>query len=85
MQALSKYNDGFKYSLTVICIFLKKAYASELKTENCGKSICHCVDSSVPEKVQTDAGKEFWNKTFRPLWRNTTFFSKLLTLSQAVT
>lgn len=71
MQALSKYNDGYNYLLTVIDVFSKKAYARVLKKKT-GSEVTKAFESvlqesQIPEKLQTDAGKEFFNKTFQTL------------------
>ncbi|KAF0021869.1 hypothetical protein F2P81_025878 [Scophthalmus maximus] len=69
MQALSEYNDGFNYLLTVIDVFAKKAYVRSLRKKT-GTEVTRVFDSifedsGTPEKLQTDAGKEFFNKTFQ--------------------
>ncbi|KAF0022460.1 hypothetical protein F2P81_025273 [Scophthalmus maximus] len=69
MQALSEYNDSFNYLLTVINVFTKKAYVKSLK-KNTGTEVTRVFDSifedsGTPEKLQTDADEEFFNKTFQ--------------------
>lgn len=71
MQALAEHNDGFNYLLTVIDVFSKRAYARPLKKKT-GVEVSKAFesilkDSRNPEKLQTDAGKEFFNKTFERL------------------
>uniref|UniRef100_A0A8C6PF69 Integrase catalytic domain-containing protein n=1 Tax=Nothobranchius furzeri TaxID=105023 RepID=A0A8C6PF69_NOTFU len=73
MQALSKSNDGFNYLLTVIDVFSKKAYVRALKNKS-GKDVTEAFasvlkDSGVPKKLQTDSGKEFFNKKFEALMK----------------
>ena len=73
MQALEEYNDGFNYLLTVIDVFSKKAYVRPLKRKSAAEvtrafeSIFQ--DSQTPEKLQTDAGKEFFNRSFQTLMK----------------
>uniref|UniRef100_A0A674NX61 Integrase catalytic domain-containing protein n=1 Tax=Takifugu rubripes TaxID=31033 RepID=A0A674NX61_TAKRU len=73
MQALSEHNDGYNYLLTVIDIFSKKAYVRALKRKSAAevvKAFESIFESSqTPEKIQTDAGKEFFNKSFEALMR----------------
>ena len=71
MQSLSKHNDGFNYLLTVIDVFSKKAYAQAIKKKT-GVEVAKAFDrilthSQIPKKMQTDAGKEFFNKVFQAL------------------
>ena len=71
MQALADHNDGFKYLLTVIDVFSKKAYARVLKKKTASEvtkafeSVLR--ESEIPEKLQTDEGKEFFNHRFKAL------------------
>lgn len=74
MRHLSEYNDGFNYLLTVIDVFSKKAYARALKKKT-GSEVTEAFESvlresQIPENVQTDAGKEFFNKSFQALMKN---------------
>uniref|UniRef100_A0A8C6P3T2 Integrase catalytic domain-containing protein n=1 Tax=Nothobranchius furzeri TaxID=105023 RepID=A0A8C6P3T2_NOTFU len=71
MQALSKSNNGFNYLLTIIDVFSKKAYVRVLKNKS-GKDVTEAFDSvlkdsGIPKKLQTNAGKEFFNKKFEAL------------------
>ncbi len=55
----------------MISVFSKKAYACVLKTKT-GSEVAKAFasvlsESDVPKKVQTDEGKEFFNKTFKAL------------------
>ena len=75
---LSKYNNNYKYILTVIDIFTKNAWAISLKKES-GLSITNGFkillsehpqggsESRKPEKLWVDRGSEFYNKTFKSL------------------
>ena len=71
MQALAEYNDGYNYLLTVIDVFSKKAYARALKRKTAAEVVeafeSVFRESETPKKLQTDAGKEFFNKTFKAL------------------
>ena len=67
MQELVKENDGYRYILTVIDIFSKYAWAQPVKDKG-GKTIAEAMskvfetDHRKPLKLQTDKGKEFFNK-----------------------
>ena len=77
-SSLSKYNNNYKFILTVIDIFTKYAWAIPLKNKS-GFSITngykivlseHPQGGSEPrksEKLWVDRGSEFYNKTFRSL------------------
>ncbi|KAF7644711.1 hypothetical protein LDENG_00217140 [Lucifuga dentata] len=73
MQALAEHNDGFNYLLTVIDIFSKKAYVCVLKRKTAAEVMrafeSIFKDSQTPEKLQTDACKEFFNKSFQALMK----------------
>lgn len=59
MQALVEHNNGYRYLLTVIDVFSKKAYARALKKKTAGEVVEAVFrESQIPEKLQTDAGKE---------------------------
>ena len=68
---LSKYNNNYKFILTVIDTFTKYAWAIPLKNKS-GLSITNCFkivlgESRKPEKLWVDRGSEFYNKTFKSL------------------
>ena len=77
-SSLSKYNNNFKFILTVTDIFTKYAWAIPLKIKS-GLSIINgfkivleespqgCSESRKPEKLWVDRGSEFYNKTFKSL------------------
>ena len=77
-SSLSKYNNNYKFILTVIDIFTKYACASPLKKKS-GLSITNgfktilseCPqdgsESRKPEKIWVDRGSDFYNKTFKSL------------------
>ena len=69
MQKLSKWNKGFKYLLTVIDVLSKRAWAEPLKSKS-GPDMVKALTQirkklypHQPLRVQTDDGKEFFNKT----------------------
>ena len=76
MISLSKYNNNYKFILTVIDIFTKYAWAIPL-TNKSGLSITNGFktilsegpqggsESRKPEKLWVDRGSEFYNKTFK--------------------
>ena len=69
MQKLSKWNQGFKYLLTVIDVFSKRAWAEPIKSKSAPdmvKALTQLQKKLAPHqplRVQTDDGKEFFNKT----------------------
>ena len=76
--SLSKYNNNYKFILTVIDIFTKYAWAIPLKNKSglsitngfkivSGESPQGDSESRKPEKLWTDRGSEFYNKTFQSL------------------
>ncbi|XP_048588389.1 uncharacterized protein LOC125572221 [Nematostella vectensis] len=69
MQAYSSVNDGYKYILTVIDILSKYGWAVPLKDKT-GPQIVKAFEGIFkggrqPEKLQTDDGTEFKNRTFQ--------------------
>lgn len=71
MQALARENDGYNYLLTVIDIFSKRAYVRVLRRKTAAEVVkafeSVFEESRIPKKLQTDAGKEFFNKKFKVL------------------
>ena len=77
-STLSKYNNDYKFILTVIDIFTKHAWAFPLKNKS-GLSITNGFKSILsddpqggserrkPEELWVDRGSEFYNKTFKSL------------------
>ena len=70
-SSLSKYNNNYKFILTVIDIFTKYAWAIPLKNKS-GSSITNgfktiLSEGRKPEKLWVDRGSEFYNKTFKSL------------------
>jgi hypothetical protein len=68
MQPFSRQNKGYRYLLTVIDIFSKFAWAIPLKTKT-GKEMIEAFEILIkdrkPNKLWTDAGKEFVNQNFK--------------------
>ncbi|KAF0146949.1 MAG: putative uncharacterized transposon-derived protein F54H12.3-like [Ignavibacteria bacterium] len=68
MQAIAKLNKGYNYILTVIDIFSKYAWAVPVKNKGSKemleafKTLFKKSSPRIPQKLQTDAGKEFLNK-----------------------
>ena len=70
-SSLSKYNNNYKFILTVIDIFTKYAWAIPLKNKS-GLSITNgfktiLSEGRKPEKLWVDRGSDFYNKTFKSL------------------
>ena len=68
-SSLAKYNKNYKFIFTIIDNHTKFAWAIPLKDKS-GKSITTAFKKLIetskrkPEKVWSDRGKEFYNKTF---------------------
>ena len=70
MQKLEKYNKGYKWILTVIDIFSRYVWAFPLKSktgEGVAEAFKKIFEESMPEKIQFDEGREFYNKLFKTL------------------
>src|SRR5436190_1221452 len=66
MIPYAKDNKGYKYLLTLIDCFSKKGYAVPVKDKT-AENVKNAVESILPQNVknlQTDEGKEFFNKEF---------------------
>ena len=77
-SSLSKYNNNYKFILTVIDIFTKYAWAIPLKNKSglsitngfklvLGKNPQGGSQPRKPEKLWVDRGSEFYNKTLKSL------------------
>ena len=68
MQGLSRDNKGVKYIMTVIDVFSKKAWALPIMNKSAKEMLAafqhlfKLAHPRKPERLQTDAGKEFLNK-----------------------
>ena len=73
MQALSRQNGGDRYILTVIDIFSKYAWAVPVKRKDAAdvaaafSEVLRKSAPRQPRRLQTDKGKEFFNKDFSAL------------------
>jgi hypothetical protein len=71
LSNLAKYNNRYRYLLVVIDIFSKYLWVRALKTKSADdvttamRSILQ--EDRQPDKLQTDAGKEFQNRQFQDL------------------
>lgn len=69
----SRENRGNKYILFVIDCFSKYLWTHPLKTKNAVdvENVMHEIlrEGRVPKNMQTDAGKEFYNKSFKGLMK----------------
>ena len=71
MIPYARDNNGYKYMLTLIDCFSKKAYAAPLKDKT-AKHVKLAMESILPDNVkhlQTDEGKECFNKDFKELMK----------------
>ena len=68
VQPLAKYNRGIRYLLTVLDVLSKYAWVQPLKAKT-GVALVHAFDKILkqrrPNRLQTDRGKEFYNRTFQ--------------------
>ena len=68
-SSLSKYNKNYKFIFTIIDNYTKYAWAIPLKDKT-GKSTTTALKNLIekakrkPDKIWSDRGKEFYNKTF---------------------
>ena len=75
MQSLSRQNDGMRYILTVIDVFSKFAWAHPVRSKDAGtirdafRDVMRAAAPRKPPRLQTDKGKEFFNKEFDALVR----------------
>ena len=74
MDSLSKENNGYKYTLTVIAVLSKYAWAETLKAKP-GENLIEafekiCRKGGQPEKLRTDKGTEFKNRQFQKLLKD---------------
>ena len=69
LQSLSRWNRGYKYLLTCIDILSKYAWVVPLKTKTMSELVKAFTEifqqGRKADKLQTDAGTEFKNKTFQ--------------------
>ena len=70
LKGISKINKGYKYMITIIDVFSKFAWAVPLKNKT-GKDVTNAFKfvDRIPKNLQTDKGKEFYNKDFKELMK----------------
>ena len=67
---IAKYNRGYHYLLTVVDVFSKHAWVQPVKKKT-GKAVTEAFEKILKKgdrkliNLQTDDGKEFYNKTFQ--------------------
>lgn len=72
MIPYAKTNRGFRYILIVINVFSKFVWSQPVKRKT-GKDVADAMRiilsqmKTIPKNVQTDLGKEFYNKNFKEL------------------
>ena len=73
MGNYATFNDGFRFLLTIIDTFSKYAWAVALKSKNANevtRAMKSVIDAGrKPKYLQTDDGKEFFNKEFQGLMK----------------
>jgi len=73
MQSFVKENKGYRYILTLIDVFSKKAWAFPIKDKG-GQEVRRTLEKffksleKLPEKIQSDKGQEFRNKLVQALF-----------------
>ena len=72
---ISKSNRGYRYLLTVVDVFLKYAWVEPVKSKT-GHNVTIAFEKILkrsqgcqPQNLQTDDGKEFYNKHFQALMK----------------
>ena len=74
MISYAAQNNGYRYLLTVIDTFSKKAWAMAVKKQNCSKTWRMLWRKFLwkviakPKNLQTDDGKEFFNNQISSNW-----------------
>ena len=70
---IAKANRGYRYLLTVVDVLSKYAWVEPIKAKT-GKAVTAAFEKILrhgrtPRRLQTDDGKEFYNKTFQALMK----------------
>ena len=72
MQNLSRYNDGYRFILTCVDVFSKRAFAIPLKDKR-GASVAEAFEQIFKERVpvflQSDRGSEFLNSQVQDVFK----------------
>jgi hypothetical protein len=66
LKGISKINKGYKYTITIIDVFSKNARAVPLQNKT-GEHVTNAFENILRTNLQTDQGKEFYNKGFKEL------------------
>lgn len=75
MIPYARQNSGYKYLLMVIDTFSKYAWVKKIKNKSgpvvtkAMKEILHENPDRIPKNIQSDLGKEFYNKHFQALMK----------------
>ena len=73
MSKFENENDGYRWLITIIDTFSKKAWAFKMKNKS-AKSIMEVMvpflRKNKPQKIEFDQGTEFYNRPFLNLLRN---------------
>jgi hypothetical protein len=72
LGSIANHNDGFRYLLTCIDVFSKRAWVEPLKTKSgreVGNALEKIMTESRPNFLQTDKGTEWLNATVQGLLR----------------
>ena len=72
VSLIARENNGYHFILTVIDIFSRYAWARPLKTKS-GKEVAKAFEDifqegRIPQRIQTDEGKEFYNRYVQTLF-----------------
>lgn len=72
MIPYARVNRGYRYILTCIDVYSRFARAEALKSKD-AYNVSHAIESilklTVPRHIQTDLGKEFYNKSVKNLFK----------------
>ena len=80
LSNISHHNDGYRYLLTCIDVFSKKAWAVPLRTKS-SRDVANAFENILFERrctlLQTDKGTEFLSATFQNMLKrhNVTFYT----------
>ena len=72
---IAKSNRGYRYLLTMVDVLSKYAWVEPVKTKTgkdvtaAFKKILRWSDGRMPRRLQTNDGKEFYNKTYQALMK----------------
>ena len=70
MSKFSRKNSGYKWLITCIDTFSKKAWVFKTKQKTAtaiANALRGFLTKNVPEKIETDEGKEFYNRIFQKI------------------